>query len=59
MKKRTHNQHTKQPVQATITAQEFENSGYSKADAARMANDPAKNWKASRGGERRNPYAPR
>lgn len=42
----------------TITAEEFHNAGYPKRDAARLANDPAKNWKASRGGERRNPYAP-
>ena len=34
------------------TAADFENAGYSKADAARLAADPAKNWKAANGGAR-------
>lgn len=34
------------------TASDFENAGYSKADAARLAKDPAKNWKAANGGKR-------
>lgn len=41
------NQHTKKPERKTLTKADFENAGYSKADAARLANDPATNWKAS------------
>jgi len=38
----------------TLTAVEFENAGYSRADAARLAADPAMNWKARNGGARTN-----
>lgn len=33
-----------------LTSADFENAGYSKTDAARLAADPAKNWKAAGGG---------
>ena len=34
------------------TAADFENAGYSRADSARLAADPATNWKAANGGKR-------
>tara|TARA_R110001632_G_scaffold14067_4_gene47723 strand:+ start:3757 stop:3942 length:186 start_codon:yes stop_codon:yes gene_type:complete len=37
-------------MENTLTAVEFENAGYSRADAARLAADPAMNWKARNGG---------
>lgn len=47
------NQHTKKPEKRTLTNADFKNAGYSKADAAKLANDPATNWKASNGGKRK------
>lgn len=36
-----------------LTKEDFVNAGYSKADAARLANDSDSNWKAANGGERK------
>jgi hypothetical protein len=47
------NQYTKKPNRTTLSKADFENAGYSKADAARLANDTATNWKASNGGKRK------
>jgi hypothetical protein len=35
-----------------LVARDFENAGYSKADAARKAADLAESWKAADGGKR-------
>ena len=35
-----------------LIAKDFENAGYSKADAARKAADVAESWKAADGGKR-------
>lgn len=35
-----------------LTKQDFENAGYSRADATRLAADRSKNWKATNGGKR-------
>jgi hypothetical protein len=36
-----------------LTKEDFVNAGYSKADAARLANDSNFNWKAANGGKRK------
>lgn len=39
-----------------LTKKDFVNAGYSKADAARLANDSNSNWKAAKGGKRKRVY---